>query len=178
MVAATDGFVAGGRFDSSGRQYVVLDGGANPANRVARVLYLDSFQTTQVAEALMTLQSSAANGAPAGVTSYNVPAGKTFRLQQIVGSLFAPTGNTTPASAILRLRANPAGAAIISSSQQLVFTIPGQATPGQGAQVSTNIADSWEFAAGTGIGATIAVPGFVVVTAIPVVSLWLVGYEY
>lgn len=74
-----------------------------------------------IAEALATLTWSKGYAAVTTGTSYNVTAGKTLRLQALVISFIATT--TTANTTRIRLRVNPAGAALLTSALQFSIRI-------------------------------------------------------
>lgn len=149
------------------------------SGRSARTFTLDGFAIAATTETLHTMSYSTDNAALTTGTSYSVTAGKRLRLQQLVGTLHTITGNTTAITCIIRIRANAAGAAIVSSPVQYVMALPGIAAANQSAgSVPTQFPDGWEFAASTGIGVTSTCPGFVATTAAPKLNITITGYEY
>ena len=149
------------------------------AGRSARTITLDSFAVAATTETLNTMSYSSDNGTATTGTSYTVTAGKRLRIQTISISVHTIAGNTTSATVIVRLRANNAGAAIVTSPIQLVIPIVGTAVANQavGPDIIA-IPDGWEFVAGAGIGITTTCAGFVTTTAAPKVDISLIGYEY
>lgn len=149
------------------------------AGRVPKQIFLDSFAVAAAAETLMTMSYSSANGTATTGTSYNVTAGKTFRLQQITCSLHTITGNTTAVNIVVRIRVNNGGAGIISSPIQYVIPVQGVAAANQSTiAVVIPIPDGHEFPAGAGIAVTVTCSGFVATTAAPKADINLTGYEY
>jgi hypothetical protein len=149
------------------------------SGRSQRQIFLDSFAVAAVGETLNTMSYSTDNGAVTTGASYAVTAGKRFRLQAITVALHTIAGNTTAVTVIVRIRANNAGAALVSSPIQLVIPIPGIATAnGASTPVTVAIPDGWEFVGGAGIGVTTTCAGFVATTAAPKVDITIVGYEY
>jgi hypothetical protein len=91
------------------------------AGRSARTILLDGFAIAATTETLHTLSFSTDNGTATTGTSYSVTAAKRLRIQQIVGTLHTIAGNTTAVTCIIRVRANAAGAAIVTSPVQYVM---------------------------------------------------------
>jgi hypothetical protein len=149
------------------------------AGRSARTITLDGFAIAATSETLHTMSYSADNAAATTGTSYSVTVGKRLRLQQFVGTLHTIAGNTTAITCIIRIRANAAGAAIVTSPVQFVTALPGVSAANQSAgPVVTQFPDGWEFAASTGIGVTSICPGFVATTAAPKLNISITGYQY
>lgn len=149
------------------------------AGRSQKMITLDSFAIAATAEALMTLSFSSDNAAATTGSSYNVTAGKRFRVQAVVATIHTIAGNTTAVDVIVRIRANASGAAVLASPLQLIAAVPGiPAANNSTAPVTIPIPDGWEFVAGSGIGVTVACSGFVATTAAPKVDITIIGYEY
>ena len=147
--------------------------------RTPKHITLDGYQTVGTAEVLNTLSFSSALGAVTTGTSYNVSAGKTLRIKGLIASLMTTAGNTTPATVIVRLRTNAAGAAVIGSPLQAVFSLEGVTAANNGASpVALAFGNGIELPAGAGLGLTTACPGWVVTTAAPLVNITLLAFEY
>jgi hypothetical protein len=149
------------------------------SGRSNKNIFLDSFAVAAAAETLMTMSVSTDNAAPTTGTSYNVTAGKRFRIQSVTAALHTITGNTTAVNVIVRLRTLVGGTAILTSPIQSVLVIPGVATVnGASTPVTVAIPDGWELASAVGLAVTVACAGFVTTTAAPKVDISIIGYEY
>lgn len=127
------------------------------------------------ADVLMTPTGTSRQGAAATTTQYQVPAGKTLRIQAVLVSIVAV--GTIVASTRVRMRANPAGAVALTSPVQLSFreglfnTPAAQHTP---PTTLVPVPDGLEYAAGTGIGFSVVST----TAASHTVDISLIGYEY
>ena len=148
------------------------------SGRSARTIFLDTFAVAATTETLNTMSTSTDNGTVTTGTSFNVTAGKRFRIQAMNVGLHTITGNTTAAAVIVRIRANNAGTALVSSPIQLVVPIPGVAGVNAASNVQVAIPDGWEFVGGAGIGVTTTCASFVTTTAAPKVDISIIGFEY
>lgn len=149
------------------------------SGRVPKTITLDSFAIVATTETLHTMSFSSANGTLTTGTSYNVTAGKTFRVQSIMIGQHTIAGNTTAVNVLVRMRANNAGAAVVGSPLQLIVPLQGIAAANSAAPiVFADIPDGWEFPGGSGIGFTSTCAGFVTTTAAPKLDITLIGYEY
>lgn len=149
------------------------------SGRTARNINLETFAVAVTTEALMTLSFSTDNGTVTTGTTFAVTAGKRYRLQSINATLQTTAGNTTAVSVTVRIRANNAGAAIITSPLQLITTLSGVASASNAAlPVNILFPDGWEFVGGANLAITLTCGGFVATTAAPRVSLTITGYEY
>jgi hypothetical protein len=149
------------------------------SGRSAIAITLDGFAIAATTETLHTMSYSTDNAALTTGTSYSVTSGKRLHLQAMVASLHTIAGNTTAATCIVRIRANAAGAAIVTSPVQYVMALPSTAAANSSAgSVPQQFPDGWEFAASTGIGVTSICPGFVATTAAPKLNISMTGYQY
>ena len=128
-----------------------------------------------------TLQSLTGTKGGATVVATTTPAvvttGKNFRVSSITATYIA---TAVSGYAVVRVRAQPAGVASITSNVVATFAV-GSSAPGTANAVDCvmeDFPDGSEFAAGVGIG--ISVQGFAAVTATAVgyVMVSLNGYEY
>ena len=128
-----------------------------------------------------TLQSLTGTKGGATVVATTTPAvvttGKNFRVSSITATYIA---TAVSGYAVVRVRAQPAGVASITSNVVATFAV-GSSAPGTANAVDCvmeDFPDGSEFAAGVGIG--ISVQGFAAVTATAVgyVMVSINGYEY
>lgn len=149
------------------------------SGRSNKNIFLDSFAVAATTETLMTMSVSTDNAAATTGTSYNVTAGKRFRIQSVFATLHTITGNTTAVNVIIRLRTTAGGTAILTSPLQAILALSGVASAnGASVPIFMDIPDGWELASGVGIGVTVASAGFVATTAAPKVDISIIGYEY
>ncbi len=151
--------------------------------RNARAFMLDVYTVAPVAEALQTVVQWYSNAAVAGTTTPAVvPAGKTLRLTSWA---ISTKSLATVGSAVLRIRANTAGVAVIGSPLVWSAEVGSRAgattvamTGGLDQQTGT-FPEGFEFPAGTGLGFTLAGYGPAGVLAAQGVTRFQVyGYEY
>lgn len=153
------------------------------AGRVARSFMLDAYTAAPAAEALQSVIQWYNNAAVAGTTTPAVvPAGKTLRLTSwsITTKSLATVG-----SAVMRIRANTAGVAVIGSPPVWSAEVGSRAgattvamTGGLDQQTGV-FPEGFEFPAGTGLGFTLAGYGPTGVLALQGVTRFQVyGYEY
>lgn len=125
-------------------------------------------------EALVTMAQSVAGAASSNVTSYNVTAGKRFRLQAIIASWIATT--TTANTSRIRLRVNAGGAALITSPIQLSFRLAWPSATfiaNEGAPVVLPIPDGFELPGGAGLAIS-----HIEAAANGTLDLSILGFEY
>ncbi len=118
------------------------------ANRTRIVLSADAI-TSVIAEAMMTFQSYKAGVVAAGITSYTVTAGKTFRVQSIKVKIRPSTPSTTVtfANTVLRLREGSLITSPLIDQFPLLMQTNVDSNP-----TSLVIPDGLEFPAGTVLG--------------------------
>ena len=151
--------------------------------RNTRIFMLDTYTAAPVAEALQSVVQWYGNAAVAATTTPAVvPAGKVLRITQVTMST---KSLATVGSAVLRIRANTAGTAVIGSP--LVWSCEcgsraGATTTAMTGGLDTitiNIPDGLEFAAGTGLGFTLAGYGPTGTLTLEGVTRFVVtGFEY
>lgn len=153
------------------------------AGRNARSFMLDAYTAAPVAEALQSVVQWYNDAAVAGTTTPAVvPAGKTLRLTTWA---ISTKSLATVGSAVLRIRANIAGVAVIGSplvwsaecgSKAGTTTV---AMTGGLATITGTFPEGFEFPAGTGLGFTLAGYGPTGTLTLQGVTRFAVyGYEY
>ena len=151
--------------------------------RNARIFMLDAYTAAPVAEALQSVVQWYSNAAVAGTTTPAVvPAGKILRLTSVT---LSTKSLATVGSAVLRIRANTAGTAVIGSP--LVWSIEAGSKAGATTvamtggldSVTFSFPDGLEFPAGTGLGFTLAGYGPTGTLTLEGVTRFVVtGFEY
>ena len=154
-----------------------------PTGRNARVFMLDTYTAAPVTEALQNVVQWYNNAAVAATTTPAVvPAGKTLRLTH---AWIATKSLSTVGSAVLRIRANTAGVAVLASP--LVYSIEAGSQAGATTTAMTGgesftqvtLPEGIDLPAGTGVGFTLAGYGPTgTLTLEGVTRFAVVGYEF
>jgi len=153
------------------------------SGRTIRIFMLDAYTAAPVAEALQTVVQWYNNAAVAGTTTPAVvPTGKTLRLTSVT---MTTKSLATVGSAVMRIRANTAGTAVLASP--LVWSCECGSRAGATTtamtggldSVTVNFPDGLEFPAGTGLGFTLAGYGPTGTLTLEGVTRFVVtGFEY
>jgi len=150
------------------------------AGRVNIMWTVSAFVTTAVSEALLTVTESRDAATTTTFTSKTITSGKRLRITSVNAGFLG--GGTTPvvSRAILRIRANTAGATTTASPLQAVLT------GSSGLNAKTITPQTWTFPDGIEIlgdgtktiGVTFESPDWVTTTNIPILYLTIFAFEY